>query len=65
MRRETSAAFVVRYLSVTPLEGSYVLRTRLPRGVFGFVDSGEGSDLAGLMEYFVVIRVFRGVWSVL
>lgn len=68
MRRVTSAAFVVRYLSVTPLAGSYVLRTRLPRGGLGSEGAVDSSPelvvvvvclrgLTGLMEYLVVTRV--------
>jgi hypothetical protein len=71
MRRVTSAAFVVRYLSDTPLLGSYVLRTRLPRGGLGSdVAAADDSSaelalgsvglrgLTGLMEYLVVTRVY-------
>lgn len=70
IRRVTSAAFVVRYLSVTPLTGSYVLSTRLPRG--GLSEEGVAADssaelvlsdglrgLTALMEYLVVTRVYR------
>lgn len=65
-RRVTSAAFVVRYLRFTPLTGSYVVMTRLPRGGFKFSATSASlvapsralRDGTVLIEYLVVIRVF-------
>lgn len=71
-RRPTSAAFAVLYLRHTPLAGSVVLRISLPRGGL-LAASGMGVSVsvivvvflaaaarafAGVIEYFVVIRVF-------
>lgn len=69
--RDTSAAFVVRYLSVAPETGSYVFRVRAPRGGFVLASvvvvvvgcaspSGDFLVFRGfgfVMEYLVVMRV--------
>ena len=63
--RDTSAALVVRYLSVTPLTGSYVLRTRTPRGGLGAASCPAATRAAFLFSrhstrfiaYLVVMRV--------
>lgn len=68
MRRETSAALVVRYLRTTPLTGSYVLTTRLARGGLGSAAGAAGDEVSSVsvapergrgvfMEYLVVMRV--------
>ncbi|KAL7811068.1 hypothetical protein V8C26DRAFT_409107 [Trichoderma gracile] len=58
IRRVTSAAFVVRYFSVTPPTGSYVFRTRLPRG--GLAAAAAGVELVVV----VVSGASVVVWSV-
>jgi len=62
--RFTSAALVVLYFSVAPLTGSKVLRVSFARGARGAalvagVDSSVCFMRGRLMEYFVVMRVYR------